>query len=102
LIDRESHFAIERNSTDIRKQNSTLDGNPAITTTYSFVNDDPVYEYVIDLEKELAEQDGKTYIPEDGIDNIEVYERKVIISVKDGISYLVMYTAPKLEFNNYY
>jgi hypothetical protein len=45
----------------------------------------------IDDEKSL----GETFYDKDKND-IEVYKEIKIITIKDGIGYLVMYTAPKL------
>lgn len=96
LVNCESYFAIERNSTDIQKQNSTLDGNPAITLSYTFVTDAPVHE-PSSLEKQLAEVQGQTLPVKNDIEDIEVYKRIQNITIKYYIGCIVTYTAPKLE-----
>ena len=43
---------------------------------------------------------GETIYDKDKND-IEVYKQIKIITIKDGIGYIISYTAPKLEFENY-
>jgi hypothetical protein len=72
----------------MKKQNSTLDGNPAITVSYTFAHDDTVFQPSL-LEKQLAEVTGKTLTVEKDIDDIEVYKKIQTITIKNGVSYIV-------------
>jgi len=69
-----------------------LDGNPAITLSYTFVyNPTPIKEIYRDVETSL----GETISDKDKND-IEVYKQIKIITIKDCVGYIVTYTASKL------